>query len=480
MKRCLIVLAISAWLSIVTGMPAFADPVEGLKVDVYTFDPRSLPDHQITDQLIPCATDTAWTSVPSINDDWADGIVAGCQGDFVAIHYTGYLTLPVTGSVALQSWADDGFYLSLDGEPVIQDWTLKGCGGSTVQHDFVAGVSQRLDAWWYEYGGGACNILSYRFGDLAGAIPASAYSQDPAPAVQPSLIPPQNVTVVAEGTTLHVKWDAPETDTPIEHYAVTWTYGDNPGWGISASETSADITGLPEATEVSVQVRSDNDSLGVYSAYSDPVVASTGVSVVIQPTPPPVIPEPPVDPEPPVNPQPPVVPEPPIVPEPPVVDVPVVLPPVVIPDPPVEEPTSQPANPEPLPSITELNPAEIDPTTLTAEDVALLIDTANATLETATPGSPEYVEALAQLFLAAQADDIVVDPQIAGIPVFGATVVALTDAINYLGNVGADMSPKARATAKKEVIAAVIVTQVATSAVAVASISSSSSIRRNK
>jgi hypothetical protein len=146
----------------------------------------------------------------------------------------------------------------------------------------------------------------------------------------------------------------------------------------------------------------------------------------------------------------------------------------------VEEPTSQPANPEPLPSITELNPAEIDPTTLTAEDVALLIDTANATLETATPGSPEYVEALARLFLAAQADDIVVDPQIAGIPVFGATVVALTDAINYLGNVGADMSPKARATAKKEVIAAVIVTQVATSAVAVASISSSSSIRRNK
>lgn len=482
MKRCMIVLAIVTWLSIVACTPAFAGQAEGLRVDVYTFDPSSLPDHQLSDQLKPCATDTVWTSVPDINADWGGDIVAGCQGDFVAIHYTGYLTLPVTGSVALQSWADDGFYLSLDGEPVIQDWTLKGCGGSTVQHDFVAGVSQRVDAWWYEYGGGACNILSYRFGDLAGPIPASSFSQDPVAIVeQLDLTAPENVQVTSDGTSLHVTWDAPDTVTPIEHYAVSWTYGDNPGWGVSAWDTQADITGLPEDTLVSVSVRSDNDTLGVYSAFSEPVVVSTGHSVVvppvITPTPPPVIPEPPVIPDPPVDPKPPVV-----IPEPPVVVPPVVIPdpPVVIPEPPVTEPTSEPSNPEPTPSITELNPADIDPQSLTSADVALLIETANAILETASPGSPEYAQALAQLFVAAQADDIVVDQQIASIPVFGATVVALTDAINYLGNVGADMSPKVRATAKKEVIAAVIVTQVATGAVAMASISSSASIRRNK
>jgi hypothetical protein len=76
----------------------------------------------------------------------------------------------------------------------------------------------------------------------------------------------------------------------------------------------------------------------------------------------------------------------------------------------------------------------------------------------------------------AQADDIVVSEEIAEIPVLGATVVGLTNALNALGNFGADMSPKVREKAEQTVVAAVIVTQVATAAVGFSV--SASSVRR--
>jgi len=60
----------------------------------------------------------------------------------------------------------------------------------------------------------------------------------------------------------------------------------------------------------------------------------------------------------------------------------------------------------------------------------------------------------------AQADDVQIPEAIANIPVLGATIVALTDAFNFVGNVGADMSPKVRAQAKKEVVAAIVLTQI--------------------
>ena len=135
---------------------AHADP-NGLKVEVYTFDPSALPDRQPY-QLC----ETAVVSVANMNFDVGGDVVAECQADFVLIHYSGYLTLDRTGLVSIQSWADDGFYLTLDGITVRDDWTLKGCSGSSALIGATAGVSMKLDAWWYEYGGGACNI-AYSF-----------------------------------------------------------------------------------------------------------------------------------------------------------------------------------------------------------------------------------------------------------------------------------------------------------------------------
>ena len=300
----------------------------GLTVEVYTFDPSALPDRQ---PYTLC--ETAFTSVADINFDVGGDVVADCQADFVLIHYSGYLTFDRTGSVAITSQADDGFYLMLDDLTVIDDWTLKGCSGSTAVVDVVAGVSMKLDAWWYEYGGGACNIL-YADGQV---IPASSYSQN--------------------------------------------------------------VVELPVV---------------------DPVIPDpTPTTPVVYPTEPPVIPvEPPIDPVIPVIPV-----------EPPVI-VPVTpVEPVVVPEPiPAPEPTLKPVV-EPLEPV--LTPAE------------------------------QYQAVLDNLMHEAQADDIQVPENIANIPLLGDTAVAVINALNFVGNVGADMSPAVRKKAKQTLVSAVIVTQIA-------------------
>lgn len=379
---------------------AHADP-NGLSVEVYTFDPPALPDRQPYELC-----ETAVTSVANMNFDVGGDVVADCQQDFVLIHYSGYLTLDRTGLVSLQSWADDGFYLTLDGVTVIDDWRLKGCSGSTAIIGATAGVSMKLDAWWYEYGGGACNIL-YADGQ---PIPDSAFSQDavdlPAP-VTPSLDAPTQVEAVVQDDGIHVSWFWQEGLTPVERFAVSWTYGDNPGWGITSLTKEALITGLPADTDVTFWVRSDNDSLAVYSPISEKVTIHTPKTVVI----------PPVDPEPPVID--------PVTPVEPTTD------PEPIPDPqPTVEPVVEPSSPE-----------IVYPPILTPQE--------------------EHQALMNELMHEAQADDIQVPENIASIPLLGDTAVAVINALNFVGNVGADMTPAVRHKAKQEVVAAVIVTQIA-------------------
>ena len=190
----------------------------------------------------------------------------------------------------------------------------------------------------------------------------------------------------------------------------------------------------------------------------------------VDPTDPPVDPtDPPVDPtDPPVDPTDPVTPEEPFVPVPP------------------SEPTDK-QNPQ-VPDVTPEEPTQPDaPTTeellaespqdLTEAEVTQIINDAYQTLTTSEPGSEEYEEALDALFFAAQADDIVLDEQLAAIPLIGSVAQGLTDLINFAGNVGADMSPEVRETASKTVVAAVIVGQVAQ--IGTMSAMSSTSLRRN-
>jgi hypothetical protein len=328
---------------------AQADP-NGLKVDVYTFAEGALPEMQPYELC-----NSAVTSVADINFDVGGDVVADCQADFVLIHYSGYLTSPVSADVLFQSWADDGFYMFFDGVPVIQNWWPKGCSGGSAVVPMIADVSVKFDAWWYEYGGGACNRLYWDVEGEFAVVPASAFSQD-------VVYPP--VVVIPD---------------PV----------------------------IPD------------------SVIPDPVVPDSVIPDPVVPDP--VVPDP-VIPDP-------VVPDP-VVPEPPVIDPVTPVEPVLPPEPistpePVVEPVIEPLEPD-LPIV--------EPVVPTPEEAhQILLDT---------------------LLEEAQADDVQIPEAIANIPVLGATIVALTDALNFVGNVGADMSPKVRAQAKKEVVAAIVLTQI--------------------
>jgi hypothetical protein len=133
--------------------------------------------------------------------------------------------------------------------------------------------------------------------------------------------------------------------------------------------------------------------------------------------------------------------------------------------PPVEEKPTKVELP-PLEDLTKVNFEEIKATDLTSAQAEQLKEAALQTFETATQGSPEYNAALEALFVAAQQDDIVVDPALAAIPGLGQAAEAAAAVLNLLSNVGADISPEAREDAQQATVAAVIVGQVAQAAMA--------------
>jgi hypothetical protein len=438
--------------------PANANELGNLKLDVYTFtsDSQPIPDASL---LTFCKT----TYANNIEADWGGDNVLDCGLDFVAIHYTGSLTFPSADPVFLMNMADDGFQMSLDGLPIISDWVDKGCGGTQVPFTPVANHVYELDAWWYEWGGGACSTLYFMPQDGTAdwtPIPASWYAN--VPVIQEPLNAPTNVRVkqLPEGN-VEILWDAPvATSTNVERYAVSWS-NEIGGWGVASTETNIYLSkelfiltgGLDKA--YTFTVRSDNDTLRIYSSNSAPVqiLVSTPVLVVMpQPSPKPV---------------------------------PEFIPPVVEPTPvpaPVEEPVAKPAPipeppaPEP-PAIPE--PAPNPPSPIEPAPIPVASEPEVPQVPVAEP-EPAPAEIMAQLAEEAKADDPVIPAELAAIPFIGDVAGQVLEAFNALGNVGADMTPEVREKSEKVVIASVIVGNIATTASMMASASTVSTVRRKE
>jgi hypothetical protein len=216
-----------------------------------------------------------------------------------------------------------------------------------------------------------------------------------------------------------------------------------------------------------------------------------------EPSPTPVVPvEPVVPPTSPVVPEP----EPSQDPEP-------IVPPAIQPEEPeqvtptIEEPEeSVEPSPEPTPSIIEpeeefitsaedlpvdisseellsIDLDQIEATDLSEAQVGALVEAALEVFETAEPGSEEYEQALDALFLAAEADDIVLDEALAAIPLLGDVLGGATELVNFLGNAGADMSPEVREDSEKIVVTAVVAVQAALSAISISGIATTVNIR---
>jgi outer membrane biosynthesis protein TonB len=127
--------------------------------------------------------------------------------------------------------------------------------------------------------------------------------------------------------------------------------------------------------------------------------------------------------------------------------------PVVVQAPPREETVK----PEPVTAQTLTLPDNPSP-----QEISAVISEANTILDSAVQGSPEYVKALEVLAEAAVADDPEVPEELMSIPGVGQAAVAVLQAFNALGNLGADISPAVRKKSK-QVGSAVIVVGIAAS-----------------
>jgi hypothetical protein len=127
--------------------------------------------------------------------------------------------------------------------------------------------------------------------------------------------------------------------------------------------------------------------------------------------------------------------------------------------------------------LMQVDLEQIVATELSEAQVEALIEAALETFETAEQGSPEYEQALEALFVAAQADDIVLDEALAVIPLLGDVLGGATELINFLGNAGADMSPQVREDSEKIVVTAVVAVQAALSAVSLSGIATTVNLR---
>lgn len=131
-------------------------------------------------------------------------------------------------------------------------------------------------------------------------------------------------------------------------------------------------------------------------------------------------------------------------------------PPVEPTPPPASEPVPEPAPEPPTPPVIAPEPIPVAPEPAPLPPVVI-------------PEPPVIEETPAQLAEDAKADDPVVPQELASIPFIGDAAVAVLEAFNALGNVGADLTPAVREKAQETIVASVLVSNIATTSMAATS-----------
>jgi hypothetical protein len=395
---------------------------------------------------LPTANETplATQNVPNIDFSWGGGLVLNSgKAEDVLVAFEGNLMVPKDDWYTFFAPGDDGIKLNIAGMGVIDDWYDKGGGGTISEPVWIrAGIFYPTTLYYYENGGGAWVQLFYSTDTTANTI------------VPPSWFGERTVTETTYEEV--VTWETISTWEEVTTMVTETYFVTEPVPGAVAPLIKDDAL-LEIVVEKTTQKNTAQQNYDVAVALQVAALARETAAVnaipdleqaVIDATP---VVVPPVEPEPE---------------EPPVVE---------------PEPETQP-EPEPQPepeegskeipaelsaeNLMEVNLEEVDPSELTEAQAEQLVAAALETFETAEAGSPEYEQALEALFVAAQQDDIEVDPELAAIPLIGNLAVGLTDALNFAGNVGADMSPMVREAAEKQVIVSVVAVGAAVQAAA--------------
>jgi hypothetical protein len=411
-------------------------------------------------------TPLASMNVPNIDFQWFSGLVLNSgKSEDVLVKFEGNIMVPEDNWYSFYAPGDDGVKLTIAGMPLINDWRDKGGGGTTSERMWIrAGILYPTTLYYYENGGGAwVQLYSQADGGNMEIVPPSWFGETTVTeTIYQPVVKYQEVTYFTEETVFdeaivydeitlfrdEIRFREEEIIVLVPDEDAEAPLIKNPellpavimaNRNVSIAEESLSVatsnqTNAKKDYDTSVSTQAEKASiievasLDVTNKQEELIVAEQELQAI------PPFREPTPTPE--ETPK-----------------------PIEIPETPKPEPLPEPVTPSPTePSEPELpvNVETVDPQTLSEEQVTELISVANEILENSEQGSPEYEEALDALFVAAQADDIEVNEELAAVPVLGATVVALTDAINFMGNVGSDMSPKVREESEKIVVTAVV------------------------
>lgn len=272
-------LVVFAPLILLLFIPSSASAQSGLKLTVYNnFGYNNAPPlPSVSGRPI-----VGETTVSRVQQNFDQSPLFGMYEDFI-VRYEGYITSPVSGNFRFWPQADDGTQLYIDDVRIQNDWRDKGGGGALSSYvTFEAGVSKKFEMWFYENGGGAWANLYWDIGSGWQIVPDSAFTTEyiaPTTTLAPYLNAPRNVQITSRTESgVSLSWDAPEqSNADVERYAVMWSCENNwdASFAIAAYTTEATISGLEPATSCIFQIRADNDTIPVYSEWSQSVSGVT-------------------------------------------------------------------------------------------------------------------------------------------------------------------------------------------------------------
>lgn len=153
-------------------MNAYADGVSGLSYTAYSGGgqtPSRTTNRTVLGTGIASSLNYDWGGGTVMNTGWADGVI---------VHFTGSILWPGTSgskSVTFYDRSDDGFYMSINGVNVINNWVEQGpanFNGSGII-TLTAGQVYSIDIWWYENGGGAVMQLDWDIGSGIVVVPSA-------------------------------------------------------------------------------------------------------------------------------------------------------------------------------------------------------------------------------------------------------------------------------------------------------------------
>ena len=222
-----VVTALALLIALGAAGPAAADVPNGLQADV--FDAQDLTGAPVVTRIDP-----------TVDFDWGESEPVPGVGDTFSVRWTGTVTAPKDGRFTFVTRTDDGVRLWVDGDLVIDDWTMHAQAERSGDVDLEAGKPVSLKMEYFDGRRVAvARLLWKRPGGVpAVVVPTTALT----PPGDPSSVPPAPEQTPDPAQLEKVKELVPATETltqPVE---------------APADVPAVTVPGVPESTDVPVEV----------------------------------------------------------------------------------------------------------------------------------------------------------------------------------------------------------------------------------